>query len=148
MDVLRHALAVAKFWLEAFADPAGFVWNGDRSPHAFARDAIDALHPPAEAATEKSLARGTGRMERLRRGRAGFVEFHQYLARQALALGQPGAARAALRVLRSSDFADDVQIADMWLATLRNAHAPEDEIVGAIKGLVHLVPTADSAATE
>ena len=88
------------------------------------------------------LAAGTGRMARLRRGRTGFVEFHQRLARQALVLGRPGAARAALRPLRATDFVGH-QV-EPHLATLRDSSASHDEVTAAIHALVALAPSPAS----
>ena len=138
---LRQAVAVARFWLEQFADPAGFVWLGDRSPHEHAAEAVEtvrqSLAPPSRELTVEAV--GTGRIERLRRGRSGFVEFHQTLARQALAMGQPGAARAALRALRATDFAGHA--VDAHFATLRDGTATRDAVTEAATALAALPPT-------
>ena len=144
----RHAVAVARFWLEAFADRAGFVWSGERSPQDFAREALDAIRLPAEAMGEQALAAGTGRMDRLRRGRSGFVEFHQNLARQAMAIGQPGAARAALRVMRLSDFSEQGAAVIDALATLRDSHASDEQLEEAVVVIIGLAPGPETDPAE
>lgn len=84
------------------------------------------------------IAAGTGRMERLRRGRSGFVEFHQNLARHALSMGQLGAARAALRALRTTDFVGHA--IDVHLAVLRDSGATSDAVTSAAHALLSLAP--------
>lgn len=146
LDRVREAIAIARFWLEQFASPHGFVWRGDRSPHDFAREALEAVGQAMPADPGGAIARGTDRMERLRTGRTGFVEFHQQLARQALAAGQLGAARAALRALRASDFAGEV--VDDHLATLRDGQASPDALLRAVRAIIALPPRPASEVLE
>ena len=84
------------------------------------------------------IAAGTGRIVRLRRGRTGFIEFHQRLARKALTLGRLGAARAALRTLRTTDFVGHP--VEPHLATLRDSTATPDQVAEAAAALVALPP--------
>jgi hypothetical protein len=144
IEQLRRTLALARFWLERFGDPDSFVWRAtDQSPHDFARSAlreIDDETPPDRAQSTGELAIGTGRMPRLTVDRAGFVEFHQVLARQALEIGAVRAARAALRVLRAADFGPMSHIADQLLAILRDSRATDDEVADAALRLTRLVP--------
>jgi hypothetical protein len=136
---LRQALALARFWLSQFADPATFIWRGDRTPQDYACEALDGLRDVlAHADGAKTIAVGTQRIERLRAGRAGFVAFHQNLAHQALAIGQPGAARAALRALRASDF--DGTSVDSHLVTLRDSRATDDAVMDALHAILALEP--------
>jgi hypothetical protein len=76
--------------------------------------------------------------------RAGFVEFQQRLARMALDRGELGAARAALRVLRSSDFVGGATACETYFAPLREPRATEAEIRQAIAALVRLHPAGSS----
>lgn len=145
---LRRALALARFYIERFADPQSFVWtNPDKPPHEFARDAAREMdgaagaNRPKEIRVERNLAAGTGRMERLAGRRAGFVEFHQELARQALDAGEIGAARAALRVLRTTDFTASETDAEGLLAVLRDNRSTPDEIAEAARRLTRLAAT-------
>lgn len=144
---LRRMVALARFYLDRFADPGSFVWGAaDKLPHEFAKEALaeldaePALRDPHDDPEEPSLARGTERMERLAGGRAGFVEFHQLLARQALDVGRVGAARAALRILHSTDFAHDTKLAEALLEVLRDGRATDDEVADAAERLALLVP--------
>ncbi len=138
-DRLRQALALARFWLSQFADPTTFIWRGDRTPQDYACEALDAVRDVlAHADSGQTIAVGTQRIERLRPGRAGFVAFHQNLARQALAIGQPGAARAALRALRASDF--DGAAVDSHLHTLRDSRATDDAVTEALHAILALEP--------
>jgi hypothetical protein len=143
---LRRELVLARFYLGRFADPNSFVWTtADKPPHELARealeemDAVRATGDPVDLEDGSWFAVGTGRMPRLTGGRAGFVEFHQLLARQALDAGEVGAARAALRVLRTSDFTDDTALAEALLGVLRDSRSPEDEIAAAVRRLTHMV---------
>src|SRR5690242_14708115 len=128
---LRQAAALARFWLSQFADPTTFVWRGDRTPQEYACEALDALRDAlAHEAAGPAIAVGTQQMERLRPGRTGFIAFHQNLARQALSSGQIGAARAALRALRASDFVGAA--VETHLQTLRDSRAPADAVAEAM----------------
>lgn len=145
---LRREVVLARFYLTRFADPGSFVWSTpDKSPHEFASEALqemDAMRTqadPVDVEGEGWFAMGTGRMPRLTGGRAGFVEFHQLLARQALDAGEVGAARAALRVLRTSDFTDEAAAAEGLLAVLRDSRSPEDEIADAARRLTRMLPS-------
>jgi hypothetical protein len=70
----------------------------------------------------------------------GFVRFQQGLAREALRLQQLGAARAALRVLRSSDFTVPPAFSEHFLAILRSPRSSEEEVAAAVRGLIELDP--------
>jgi hypothetical protein len=72
--------------------------------------------------------------------RAGFVRFQQELARQALFRGSVGAARTALRVLKSSDFAGGAEVCGDFLTVLKNARSSEDEVIAAVRALIELGP--------
>jgi hypothetical protein len=145
---LRRELVLARFYLGRFADPNSFVWTTpDKPAHELASealkemDAVRASADPVDVGEESWFAMGTGRMPRLTGGRAGFVEFHQLLARQALDAGEVGAARAALRVLRTSDFIDETALAEALLGVLRDSRSPEDEIATAARRLTHMLPS-------
>ena len=68
-----------------------------------------------------------------------YVTHQQSIARRALSLCAPGAARAALRALRPEDFADE-DAAEELLAVLRDSRASDDENDRAIAGLIVLEP--------
>lgn len=139
---LQQAAALARFWLSQFADPTTFVWRGDRTPQQYASEALDALRDAlALDDGERAIARGTQQIERLRPGRAGYIAFHQGLARQALSSGQTGAARAALRALRPSDFVGAA--VEAHLQTLRDSRAPADEVTEALHAILALDPAPD-----
>ena len=72
--------------------------------------------------------------------RAGFVRFQQGLAREALSRGSLGAARRALRVLQTGDFAGGAAASDAFLATLRRSQSTEEEIRAAVRALIDLGP--------
>ncbi len=72
--------------------------------------------------------------------RAGFVRFQQGLAREALFRGSLGAARTALRVLNTSDFAGGAAVSEDLLTVLRDVRATEDQIFGAVRALLDLGP--------
>jgi hypothetical protein len=72
--------------------------------------------------------------------RTGFVIFQQALARQALYRGELGAARGALRVLRTSDFFGGASVSESYFAVLRDHRSTEDEIRDAVTALVKLRP--------
>lgn len=148
---LRREVALARFYLDRFADPNSFVWKvAEKPPHEFARDALTEMDAerarpdPSAAAIEAEFPVGTGTIPRLAGGRAGFVEFHQMLARQALDVGQVGAARAALRVLRVTDFSQQSQLAEALLAVLRDNRSSEEELAEAVLRLTRLPPTPGS----
>ena len=149
---LRRQIFLARFYLERFADAGSFVWrHADKAPQDFAREALTEMDEPGPPVVDVGEAvdegdggvfpRGTERMPRLSGGRAGFVEFHQVLARQALDVGRIGAARAALWVLRASDFPAAPQVAQVLLAVLRDSHASDEEIGEAALRLTRLAPT-------
>ena len=146
---LRREVALARFYLERFADPHSFVWeNSEKPPHELAGEALKEMDEqrawlePADdrEAVEGRFPVGTLQMPRLTGGRAGFVEFHQLLARQALDVGRVGAARAALRVLRTTDFSNEAQVAEMLLAVIRDSRSTDEEIAEAILRLTRLEP--------
>ncbi len=68
-----------------------------------------------------------------------YVTHQQSVARRALSLGSPGAARAALRALRPEDFADE-DIAEELLGRLRDSRATDDESHDAVSRLIGLEP--------
>ena len=145
---LRREVALARFYLDRFADPDSFVWKlAEKKPHDFAREALSELDAerarsePSIGGFEAEFPVGTARIARLSGGRIGFVEFHQMLARQALDVGQVGAARAALRVLRISDFSSEAPLAEALLAVLRDSRSSEEELAEAVLRLTHLTPT-------
>ncbi|HUS65951.1 MAG TPA: hypothetical protein VMZ28_15470 [Kofleriaceae bacterium] len=72
-----------------------------------------------------------------------FAYHQQDLARRALHLGSPGAARAALRALYGDDFADS-RAAMGHLRTLRDPMATPDEVTHALRALVQLEPAGSS----
>ena len=72
--------------------------------------------------------------------RAGFVRFQQGLAREALFRGSLGAARTALRVLQTSDFAGGAAVSETFLTVLRDLRASEDQILSAVRALIELGP--------
>jgi hypothetical protein len=78
--------------------------------------------------------------------RSGFVAFQQALARQALLDGQLGAARAALRVLRATDFAEGGVAAESHFAVLRDHRSPEEQLLGAVTALLVLTPAVGEEA--
>lgn len=154
IDQLRRSLALARFWLDRFADPHSFVWRtAGRSPHEFARTAlqdVDEGIPSADpghlVSSEGRFPVGTGRMEQLTADRAGFVEFHQVLARQALEIGEVRAARAALHVLRPSDFGPMSEMAGSLLAVIRDGRSSDEQVADAAHRLTRLAPApADTA---
>lgn len=77
--------------------------------------------------------------------RSGFVEFQQRLARTALARGQVGAARAALRVLRTADFVGGAGASEGHLAVLRDQRSTDEELREAIGALLALPPAGQPA---
>lgn len=72
--------------------------------------------------------------------RAGFVRFNQQLARLALARGGVEAARRALRVLRTTDFAGGAAVSQGYLAILRDHRASEGDVRQALMALAELGP--------
>ncbi len=71
-----------------------------------------------------------------------FVHHQQDLARRALHLGSPGAARAALRALYGVDFVDSQRAMEL-LRTLRDPSAPQDEVMEAVHALIQLEPVGE-----
>jgi hypothetical protein len=72
--------------------------------------------------------------------RTGYVQFQQRLARMALDRGQLGAARAALRVLRTSDFFGGAAVSEGHLAVIREQRSSEADLREAIAALLRLRP--------
>ena len=149
LSCLRRQVVLARFYLERFADPKSFVWGaGDRTPHQLASEALKEMdaqghwpHPDSGVA-EGGFAVGTGRITRLAGGRAEFVEVHQVLARQALDIGRLGAARAALWVLRASDFSAAPALeVEVLLTVLRDNSASDEQIAEAALRLTRLAPS-------
>ena len=81
--------------------------------------------------------------ERRAQDRELFVSHQQQLARRALHLGSPGAARAALRALYAVDF-EDTKEAMEHLGMLRDPTAPPDEVMLAMRALVLLAPAGST----
>ncbi len=81
----------------------------------------------------RSIVENSGR-------RAGFVRFQQGLAREALFRGSLGAARTALRVLHTSDFAGGPEVSQSLLTVLRDVRATEDQVLSAVRALIELGP--------
>ena len=79
--------------------------------------------------------------------RTGFVVFQQALARQALHRGEIGAARGALRVLRTSDFFGGAAASESYFAVLRDHRSTEDEVRDAVTALVKLRPVGIGSGT-
>lgn len=79
--------------------------------------------------------------------RAGFVRFQQELAREALALGQLGAARLALRFLRPDDFLGST-VSEQLLAVLRDMKSTEDQVLRAVSALARLRPAGQRMGEE
>jgi hypothetical protein len=73
--------------------------------------------------------------------RSGFVQFQQQLARQALLGGKVGAARLALRVLQTSDFAGGPAVSGDFLTVLRDARSTDEEVLTAVRALIELGPS-------
>jgi hypothetical protein len=78
--------------------------------------------------------------------RFGFVQFQQRLARMALARREFGAARAALRVLRTSDFFGGAVACEGYFAVLRDHRSTEAEIREAIAAIIALRPAGAGVA--
>jgi hypothetical protein len=70
--------------------------------------------------------------------RSGFVRFQQGLAREALYRGSLGAARTALRILKTSDFAGGAEVSQDHLAVVRNPRAADAEVLAAVRALIEL----------
>lgn len=79
--------------------------------------------------------------------RTGFVRFQQRLARMALDRRELGAARAALRVLRTSDFFGGAKACEGHFAVLRDQRSTEEEIRQAIEALIALRPVGAGVAS-
>lgn len=147
---LRRTIALARYYLDRFADPESPVWrSAGRSPHEFARDALARLdieqtttEPPDEEPLD--LASGTGRIGRLSRARAGFVELRRRSATEALGSGAIDRARAALRVLRPTDFTCEPDEASALLGALRDSRTSDAEITRVASRLLGLIPGADA----
>jgi hypothetical protein len=93
-------------------------------------------HDRAEARDHSSSPAGEPRRAYEREQ---FVHHQQDLARRALHLGSPGAARAALRALYGTDFADSTRAMEL-MRTLRDPMAPPDEVMQAVRALIQLQP--------
>ncbi len=79
--------------------------------------------------------------------RLGFVHYQLGLARLAVALQVPRAARAALLVLTASDFPADPETADAYLSVLRDPGLSGPAITRAVEALGELAsPVDDSLA--
>jgi len=72
--------------------------------------------------------------------RPGFVRFQQELALEALRRGSLGAARVALRILQTGDFAGGEAVSASPIAVLRNPRSSEEEVLAAVRTLVDLGP--------
>ena len=93
----------------------------------------DHLAPPFAPDEQHSYQRGL------------FVIHQQDLARRALHLGSPGAARAALRAVYAVDFADAAE-AMQHLRVLRDPKAPPDLVMRALTCLVQMAPLGAAIA--
>lgn len=80
-------------------------------------------------------------MRTMSRHRSGFVQFQQQLARQALFGGKVGAARLALRVLQTTDFAGGSAVSGEFLTVLRDARSSEEDVLTAVRALIELGPS-------
>ncbi len=148
VERLRRALALAKRWLDAFADPFSVVWQegGSRRPTEIALDALKAV-TIEEARREgprmsgEHFPMGTGRIPQVQRDRSGYVAARQHMARQALADGQVAAARAALRPLKSGDFNGYEQVVEALLAVVRDNRSSDQEVSEAAARLLRMART-------
>ena len=144
---LRRALALAKRWLDAFADPFSVVWQeGPRRPTDIALDALKAVtieeaRREGPRITGEHFPMGTGRIPEVQRDRSGYVAARQHMARQALADGQIAAARAALKPLKSTDFAGHEQVVEALLAVVRDNRASDQEVSDAAARLLRMART-------
>jgi hypothetical protein len=88
----------------------------------------------------RSVIRPTSDADRAStRWRAAYVANQQRVARHALCMGSPGAARAALRVLTDEDFGD-LAIVSFDLSTLRDRGADPGAVLAAIHRLIAQEP--------
>lgn len=78
--------------------------------------------------------------------RLGFVQYQLGLARLAISLQVPRAARAALMVLTPSDFPSDPETAHAYLSALRDPDLSAHDIVAAVEALGELA-SPDPALT-
>lgn len=144
---LRRALALAKRWLDAFADPFGVVWQKEgKRPYETALEALKAVtveegRRDGPRISGEHFPLGTGKIPELARDRVGYVTVRQHMARQALADGQIAAARAALKPLKSTDFAGHEQVVEALLAVVRDTRSTEQEVSEAAMRLLRLART-------
>jgi hypothetical protein len=147
VERLKRALALAKRWLDAFADPFSVVWQeGPRRPTDIALDALKAVtieeaRREGPRMTGDHFPMGTGRIPEMQRDRSGYVAARQHMARQALADGQIAAARAALRPLKSADFNGYEQVVEALLAVVRDNRASDQEVSDAAVRLLRMART-------
>lgn len=147
IERLRRALSLAKRWLDAFADPFGVVWQREgKRPYETALDALKAVtleesRRDGPRSSGEHFPLGTGRIPEMSRDRGGFVTVRQHMARQALADGQISAARAALRPLKSGDFAGHEQVVEALLAIVRDSRSSDQEVSDAAMRLLRLART-------
>jgi hypothetical protein len=138
---LSRALRVAKRWLDRFADPHDPLWtSAERHPSELAREALSEVSVIEQADGPVALAPAPAVGSSRVGTRSGFVRHQQDLARHALMRGEPRAARGALRVLRSGDFAGPPGESDQHLKVLRDIHSDDDEIIRAAEQLLLLAP--------
>ena len=91
------------------------------------------ITPPASCVSDYHRSMGASS------DRAGYVRYQQLRAREALARGQPRAARAALRVLRVTDFIESAAAdATALLAELRHSEATEEQLRSVVVALLAL----------
>jgi len=147
VERLRRALVLAKRWLDAFADPFSVVWEREgKKPYEIALDALKAVtveeaRRDGPRISGEHFPMGTGRIPEMSRDRSGYVTVRQHMARQALADGQIGAARAALRPLKSTDFAGYEQVVEALLAVVRDNRSSDQEVSEAATRLLRLART-------
>jgi hypothetical protein len=147
VERLRRALVLAKRWLDAFADPFSVVWEREgKKPYEIALDALKAVtveeaRRDGPRISGEHFPMGTGRIPEMSRDRSGYVTVRQHMARQALADGHIAAARAALRPLKSTDFAGYEQVVEALLAVVRDNRSSDQEVSEAAMRLLRLART-------
>ena len=113
--------------------------------HAFQRSIDEPDEPdegPVSSTPQRHLVSPVSLVGERTYQRELFVYHQQDLARRALHLGSPGAARAALRALYGVDFVDS-KSATEHLGVLRDPTSPQDEVMQALRALVQLTPVGD-----
>jgi hypothetical protein len=117
---------------EGHAAIADDEWNTDsENPVKLVPATSDSSGPVEPAGRERRITEEFDR--------AGYVLHQQHLALRALRDGEMGAARAALRALRSTDF-EHRDHAEIQLAVLRDSRSEEDDLREAMRRLISLTP--------